>query len=79
VNTYQKLVEKFGHEDRKKKCIEELSELIRAIARDDRANVLEETCQVLLQLEMLSEVYDFKEHEIEKQQDKEFKKLEELL
>ena len=79
MNTYQKLVEKFGHEDRKKKCIEELSELIRAIARDDRANVLEETCQVLLQLEMLSEVYDFKEHEIEKQQDKEFKKLEELL
>ena len=79
MNIYQKLVEKFGHEDRKKKCIEELSELIRAIARDDRANVLEETCQVLLQLEMLSEVYDFKEHEIEKQQDKEFKKLEELL
>jgi len=79
LNIYQKLVEKFGHEDRKKKCIEELSELIRAIARDDRANVLEETCQVLLQLEMLSDVYDFKQLEIEKQQDKEFKKLEELL
>ena len=79
MNIYQKLVEKFGHEDRKKKCIEELSELIRAIARNDRANVLEETCQVLLQLEMLSDVYDFKQLEIEKQQDKEFKKLEELL
>ena len=79
MNIYQKLVEKFGHEDRKKKCIEELSELIRAIAKDDRANVLEETCQVILQLEMLSEVYDFKQSEIEKQQEIEFNRLEKLL
>jgi len=79
VNIYQKLVEKFGPENRKMKCIEELSELIQAIAKNDRPNVLEETCQVLLQLEMLSEVYDFKQSEIEKQQEIEFKRLEKLL
>jgi len=79
VSIYKDLVEKFGPDNRRMKACEELAELIQAIAKNDRANVLEETCQVLLQLEMLSEVYDFKQHEIEKQQEIEFKRLEELL
>ena len=78
MSIYKRLVAKFGRDNRRMKACEELAELIQAIAKDDRANVLEETCQVLLQLEMISEVYDYKQHEIEKQQDIEYKRLERL-
>ena len=79
MNIYQKLVEKFGHEDRKKKCIEELSELIRAIARDDRANYIEESAQVKRLLIQLNIVFDVSHDELMNQDMIELKKLEELL
>jgi len=79
VNTYQKLVEKFGHEDRKKKCIEELSELIRAIARDDRQNYIEESAQVKRLLIQLNIVFNVSHDELMNQDMIELKKLEELL
>ena len=79
MNIYQKLVEKFGRENRKMKCIEELSELIQAIAKDDRANVLEEMTQVRLQLKMIEEVYGFTLTEVTVQNHVEYKQLEGLL
>ena len=79
MSIYKELVDKFGHEDRKKKCIEELAELIRAIARDDRKNVLEEMIQVLYQIEMLEVVYGLTEEELVNQGEVEYKRLEVLL
>ena len=78
MSIYKRLVAKFGRDNRRMKACEELAELIQAIMKDDRQNVLEEMCQVLLQLEMISEVYDFSKDEIEKQQNIEFKRLEAL-
>ena len=76
---YKKLVAKFGRDNRRMKCCEELAELIQAIAKDDRANILEEMCQVRHQLKMIEIVYGFTLTEITKQNHTELKKLEALL
>ena len=78
MSIYKRLVAKFGPNNRRMKCCEELAELIQAIMKDDRANILEEMCQVEHQLKMIEEVYEFSEDEIEKQQDIEYKRLEVL-
>lgn len=78
MSIYKRLVAKFGPDNRRMKACEELAELIQAIAKDDRANVLEEMTQVRLQLKMLEEVYDFDLVEITKQNHDEYKRLEAL-
>jgi NTP pyrophosphatase (non-canonical NTP hydrolase) len=78
VSIYKRLVAKFGPDNRRMKACEELAELIQAIAKDDRANVLEEMTQVSLQLEMICEVYGFTGGEISRQHMIELKRLERL-
>ena len=58
MNIYERAVSVFGAENQKKKAIEELSELIRAIARDDRANILEEITDVMIMIEQLRYIYE---------------------
>ena len=79
MSIYKELVAKFGKDNRRMKACEELAELIQAIAKDDRANILEEMCQVRHQLKMIEEVYGFTLVEVTKQNDIEYKQLEALL
>ena len=79
MSIYKELVAKFGKDNRRMKACEELAELIQAIAKDDRANILEEMSQVRLQLKMIEEVYGFTLVEVTKQNDIEYKQLEALL
>ena len=78
MSIYKRLVAKFGRDNRRMKCCEELAELIQAIMKDDRANILEEMCQVEHQLKMIEEVYGFDLVEITKQNHEEYKRLEVL-
>ena len=79
MSIYKELVAKFGKDNRRMKACEELAELIQAIAKDDRENILEEMSQVRLQLKMIEEVYGFTLVEVTKQSDIEYKRLEGLL
>ena len=79
MSIYKELVTKFGKDNRRMKACEELAELIQAIAKDDRANILEEMSQVRLQLKMIEIVYSFTLVEVTKQNDIEYKQLEALL
>ena len=65
MSIYEKPVAKFGKDNRRMKACEELAELM-GIAKDDRANVLEELCQVRHQLKMIEEVYGFSLVEVTK-------------
>ena len=64
----------FKSDNQKLKCIEELSELIRAISRDDRKNIIEEIADVeilIMQIKMAyyinkKEVIEIKKKKIEK-------------
>ena len=79
MSIYKELVAEFGKDNRRMKACEELAELIQAIAKDDRANILEEMSQVRLQLKMIELVYGFTLTEVTKQNDVEYKQLEALL
>ena len=48
----------FGPMAQKAKAIEELSELIRALARDDRENIAEEMADVRIMLRQLEMLYE---------------------
>jgi NTP pyrophosphatase (non-canonical NTP hydrolase) len=58
MNLYKKAIETWGAERQKQKAIEELSELIRAIARDDRDNVIEEISDVITMIKQLRILYN---------------------
>jgi len=59
--TYKKIVKHFGVEHQKNKAIEELSELIRAISRNDRDNVIEEIADVEIVINQLKYIYKIKD------------------
>jgi phosphoribosyl-ATP pyrophosphohydrolase len=79
MNIYEKAIAKFGIEHQKKKVIEELSELIRAISRGDRANVIEEMADVTIMMKQLDEIYKIRYDEWEDILEKKEEKLEQLL
>ena len=47
------IINHYGHTNQFNKAVEELSELIRAIVRDDKDNVIEEMADVYIMLEQL--------------------------
>lgn len=55
----QAAIQKFGKGPQRDKAIEELSELIRALARcDDRDNIAEEMADVRIMLDQLEMIFD---------------------
>lgn len=56
----------FGADNQKKKCIEELSELIQAISKDNnRNNIIEEIADCEIMIEQLKMIWVVDESEIE--------------
>ena len=47
------IIKHYGHTNQFNKAVEELSELIRAIVRDDKDNLIEEMADVYIMLEQL--------------------------
>ena len=70
----RKILNHYGIEHQKSKSIEELSELIRAISRNDSKNIMEEIADVEIMIEQLKLIYwltpeeiqDIKKQKIEK-------------
>ena len=55
-------IRKYGRGPQRDKAIEELSELIRALARcDDRENIAEEMADVMIMLDQLEIIFDNRE------------------
>ena len=66
MNIYEKAVNHFGAEHQKLKTIEELSELTRAIARNDRSNIVEELADAYITSEQLCYIYGISYSELSK-------------
>lgn len=64
--TALKIIEKNGIDAQKKKCAEECSELIRALMRDDKANVKEEIADVLITTTQMIIAYEINDDELQK-------------
>ena len=79
MDFYKKIVKCFGKESQKNKSIEELSELIRAISRNDRENVIEELVDVGIMLMQIMIIYDIDENEIDKLFEIKEKRINDLL
>lgn len=60
------ILEFYGKEVEIKKTIEELGELITAIAKGDRENITEEIADVCICINHICDIYDIKEEEIKK-------------
>ena len=59
ADLYDRAILVFGVESQKRKAIEELSELIRAIVRgDDIENIIEEIADVEIMCEQIARIYD---------------------
>lgn len=74
MNKIRTIARYYGLEHQIRKAIEELGELVVALARDDRDNIVEEIADVmvmLMQLEILldcdEEVFDIIEKKVERQ------------
>lgn len=61
----KKAIAKFGMQRQTDKAIEELSELIRAIVRDDNDNILEEIADVEIMIAQLKIIFKFKQTKID--------------
>ena len=59
------LINKYGEDHQKLKSIEELSELIRAISRNDKDMVVEEMADVYIMLFQLRIIYDVDRNDID--------------
>ncbi len=68
----------FGCENQRNKAIEELSELIRAIAKNDKTNIIEEIGDVLFLIEQIMDIYNISEEKIIEVFDKKHDKMLEL-
>lgn len=55
----------YGNKKQKLKTIEEFSELIKAISKDDRKNIIEEIADVEIMLEQLQMIYLIDKEEID--------------
>ena len=66
MSIYQDAINHFGVEKQKMKAIEESSELIRAISRDDRENIIEEIADTRIMEKQLKIIYTFEESDIAK-------------
>lgn len=55
------IINHYGHTNQFNKAVEELSELIRAIVRDDKDNLIEEMADVYIMLEQLLIMCDIPE------------------
>jgi len=60
----RQILNHYGVENQKKKAIEELSELIRAITRDDLKNIIEEIADVEIMISQLKMLYFIEDEEI---------------
>lgn len=80
MDIYDRAIVKFGAERQKQKAIEELSELIRAISRNDRDNIIEEYADMTIVMNQVMRIYriDYLPEILKKINEKE-KKLEGLL
>lgn len=58
---YSMILEFYGIENQKQKFIEECAELIRAIARDDEFNFIEEMADVLVLIEQFKTIPGFED------------------
>lgn len=63
-NTAQNFVTYFGRENQRNKAIEELSELIRAISKNDKLNIIEEIGDVLFLIKQIMIIYNISEKDI---------------
>ncbi len=75
MNEIKKILLHFGNKNQKKKVIEELSELIKAIIKDNRKNIIEEIADVEIMLEQLKMIYLIDFHEIQSIKDEKIKKV----
>ena len=57
-----KIADHFGLENQKVKTIEECSELITAIAKNDIDNIIEEIADVLIMVQQLRYLYDIEDN-----------------
>lgn len=63
MSIYQEMIKKYGEQNQIDKTIEELAELIRALARNDRKNIIEELVDVDICLNYIKEIYKITENE----------------
>ena len=63
-NIYEQAIEKWGVQAQKLKAIEELSELIKAIAKNDRENIIEEMTDVNITTDQIALIYKITEKEM---------------
>ncbi len=75
----EKLIEKFGKDNQKMKAIEELSELMKEIAKDNRAGIVEEMIDVYIMLEQIALIYNITDDEQMKMQQVKFDRIRKLL
>ena len=79
ANIYEQAIEKWGKDRQKNKAIEELSELIRAISKNDRENVIEECVDVGIVLHQVYEIYKVSLNEWEEMKEKKEAKFKKAL
>lgn len=61
----KRIIKHYGHTTQFNKCVEELSELIRALVRDDRNNLIEEIADVYIMLDQLMMMCNIPKHVID--------------
>ena len=68
------IINYYGKDHQKIKAIEELSELIKAICKDDKENIKEEIADVYIMLSQLRIIYRLDDQIIEKIEDEKIKR-----
>lgn len=79
MNIYWKAVEFFGVLKQKFKAMEEASEFIRAIARDDRENVVEEYVDLMIMMKQVEYIYEITPEEISLKLQEKLLRLEKMI
>lgn len=63
-NDLQRIIDHYGVEAQRMKSVEELSELIKAVAKNDRANIIEEIADVKIMIGQLQLIYNIPTEDI---------------
>ncbi len=74
-----KIIEFFREEHQKRKTIEELSELIIAITRNDKTNITEEIADTGIMIDQICKIYDIKQIDIDNIRIQKLKRMDERI
>ena len=61
----KRIIKHYGHTTQFNKCVEELSELIRALVRDNKSNLIEEIADVYIMLDQIMVMCNIPEETID--------------